>query len=61
MTEEPNQSDIDRIRRDVAKLYHDTMIDLVMKGESVVGRRRFWKDENGVVQWEDLPEEGSDG
>lgn len=51
------EADIDKARREVAKLYHDTMMDLVLKGESVVGRRRFWKDEEGVIRYEDLPEE----
>jgi hypothetical protein len=51
---------IDQIRRDVAKAYHDLMIDLAMKGEGRVGNRRFWKDENNVIQYEDLPEETTD-
>lgn len=62
MTNNPELTDkqIEQIRRDVAKAYHDLMIDLAMKGEGVVGRRRFWKDENNVIRYEDLPE-GVDG
>ncbi len=52
---------VEKIRRDVAKAYHDLMIDLAMKGEGQVGNRRFWRDENNVIKWEDLPEGDDSG
>lgn len=63
MTTEPTEIpdwQMKQIRRDVAKLYNDLMVDLALKGEGQVGRRRFWRDENDVICWEDLPEDGQD-
>ena len=59
-SEQLTDKQIEQIRRDVAKAYHDLMIDLALKGEGRVGNRRFWKDENNVICYEDLPEEVAD-
>ena len=56
-SEELSEKEIDRIRREVAKAYHDLMIDLALKGEGRVGNRRFWRDADNVVRYEDIPEE----
>jgi hypothetical protein len=56
MSEQLTDKQIEQIRRDVAKAYHDLMIDLALKGEGVCGNRRFWKDENNEIRWEDLPD-----
>lgn len=56
-SEELTEKQIEKIRRDVAKAYHDLMIDLALKGEGRVGNRRFWRDADNVIRWEDLPDE----
>jgi hypothetical protein len=56
----PDAKQIDEIRREVAKLYHQVVIDLALHGEARIGNRRFWHDEQKVVRWEDLPEEEYD-
>lgn len=53
MTEEVPEADLDRIRKDVAREYHRVLIDLAMKGEASVGTRRFWRTEEGVIEWRD--------
>lgn len=56
-----SEKQIEQIRRDVAKAYHDLMIDLALKGEGVVGTRRFWRDAENVIRWEDLPGDEGEG
>lgn len=48
----PEQEQAARVA--LAKLYHNVMVDLAMKGESIVNKRRFWRDADGVIHWEDL-------
>jgi hypothetical protein len=59
MTDEESEPVVDteqQVRVALARLYHNVMIDLAMKGEARVNRRRFWRDEDGVIHWEDLDE-----
>lgn len=54
--------DVEAVRRKVAEKYHEVMLDLVMTGEAELkivkdGRnatRRFFRDENKIVRWEDV-------